>query len=367
MNLDPRAEAWATLQVSGISPRPLLSLLRAFGSPEAVLAATPSQRRGAVDAPAGRSLDPHPEPGTLRRTLAWLATPDASLVALDDADYPAALLETADPPPVFYCLGQRALLGRPALAIVGSRNATPQGCADAEAFAAALSGAGVTVVSGLALGIDTAAHRGALPHAGSSIAVVGTGLDRVYPARNQSLAHQLAARGALVSEFAPGTPPQKANFPRRNRVISGLARGVLVVEATLSSGSLITARFAAEQGREVFALPGSIHSPFSKGCHRLIRDGAKLVETAQDIFDELDLPGPILAPAPAAAPPGREGASPGSANARVLAALGPAPAAVEAIVAASGLDAAAVLAALTGLELAGRAAAVPGGLWQRLA
>ena len=184
-------------------------------------------------------------------------------------------------------MGRRELLAAPAFAIVGSRNATPQGCADAEAFAARAVGAGFTIVSGLALGIDAAAHRGGLAGAGSSIAVVGTGPDRVYPARNRALAHDLAARGLVVSEFALGTPPLKQNFPRRNRLVSGLSRGVLVVEATLSSGSLITARLAGEQGREVFALPGSIHSPFSKGGHKLIREGAKLVETAQDILDEL--------------------------------------------------------------------------------
>jgi len=290
MNVDARAEAWASLQLSGIAPRPLAELLRAFGSPEAVLSANPAQRRAAVTQPTAKAMGAAPDRERLARTLAWLALPDASLVAWDDPEYPGALLEIGDPPPVLYCLGRRDLLTRPALAIVGSRNATPQGCADAAAFAAALSATGLAIASGLALGIDAAAHRGALDHAGSSIAVVGTGLDRVYPARNRDLAHALAARGALISEFAPGTPPLPANFPRRNRLISGLARGVLVVEATLSSGALITARFAGEQGREVFALPGSIHSPFSKGCHKLIREGAKLVETAQDILDELRLP-----------------------------------------------------------------------------
>ena len=362
MNADPRAEAWASLQLSGIAPRPLADLLRAFGSPEAVLAASPAQRRAALTEPTtAGAMGTVPDRDRLARTLAWLAEPGASLVAWDDADYPRALLEIADPPPVFYCLGRRELLTRPALAIVGSRNATPQGCADAAAFAAALSAAGLTIASGLALGVDTAAHRGALEQAGSSIAVVGTGLDRVYPARNRDLAHALAARGALISEFAPGTPPLPANFPRRNRLISGLARGVLVVEATRSSGSLITARLAGEQGREVFALPGSIHSPFSKGCHRLIREGAKLVETAQDILDELRLP--LLVPTPGAV--ARDDASPDPVAAAVLAALGHAPADVDTIAARAGLAAAAVLAMLTTLELAGRVAPIPGGAWQR--
>jgi len=363
MNVDARAGAWVALQLSGIAPRPLAELLRAFGSPEAVLAAPPARRRAAVTTPGTKGLGAAPDPERLARTLAWLAEPSASLVAWDDPDYPRALLEIADPPPVFYCLGQRALLAGPALAIVGSRNATPQGCADAEAFAAALAAAGLTIVSGLALGIDAAAHRGALAHPGSSVAVVGTGLDRVYPARNRGLAHELAARGALISEFAPGTPPLPANFPRRNRLISGLARGVLVVEATLSSGSLITARLAGEQGREVFALPGSIHSPFSKGCHRLIRDGAKLVETAQDVLDELRLPGV----APAAATPRRDDVPQDATAAAVLAALGHAPADVDTLVVRSRLAAAAVIATLTTLELDGRVASLPGGFWQRMA
>jgi DNA processing protein len=363
MNVDARAEAWATLQLSGVAPRVLADLLRAFHTPEGVLAASAAQRRAVSAAPAARAIDIAPERERLAQALAWLALPDASLVAWDDRDYPPALLEIGDPPPVFYCLGRRDLLARPALAIVGSRNATPQGRSDAKAFAAALSAVGLTIVSGLALGIDAAAHRGALAHAGSSIAVVGTGLDRVYPARNRDLAHALAAGGALISEFAPGTPPLRANFPRRNRLISGLARGVLVIEATLSSGSLITARFAGEQGREVFALPGSIHSPFSKGCHKLIREGAKLVETAQDILDELRLPGA----APAAAAPVPGGSAQDDAAIAVLAALGHAPVDVDTLAARCGLGSAAVQASLTLLELDGRVAAAPGGTWQRIA
>jgi DNA processing protein len=364
MNVDARAEAWAALHLSGIGPRPLAELLRAFGSPQAVLAAKPGERRAALTTPlpATRAPGTAPERERLARTLAWLAQPDASLVAWDDPDYPRALLEIGDPPPVFYCLGRRDLLNRPALAVVGSRNATPQGCADASAFAAALAASGLTIVSGLALGIDAAAHRGALDQPGSTIAVVGTGLDRVYPARNRDLAHALAARGALISEFAPGTPPLRPNFPRRNRLISGLARGVLVVEATLSSGSLITARFAGEQGREVFALPGSIHSPFSKGCHKLIREGAKLVETAQDILDELRLP--LAAPAAGAVADGDGTQDPTAAA--VLAALGHAVADVDTLGVRCGLPAAVVMATLTALELDGRVAAIPGGNWQRI-
>jgi DNA processing protein len=277
MIVDGRVEAWVRLQFAGIAPRALVDLLRAFGDANGVLAATPAQRRCHVSANIVAQLDAAPEPLRFESALAWLREPGHELMAWDDPGYPRALLEIADPPPAFYFQGRRDLLAAPGFAIVGSRNATPQGCEDAEAFAAALSAAGFTIVSGLALGIDAAAHRGGLRHAGRSIAVIGTGPDRIYPARNRDLAHELVARGLVISEFAPGTPPLKQNFPQRNRLVSGLARGVLVVEATLDSGSLITARLAAEQGREVFALPGSIHSPFSKGGHRLIRDGAKLV------------------------------------------------------------------------------------------
>jgi len=362
VNVDARAEAWAWLHVSGVPPRPLSDLLRAFGSAERVLAATPAQRRRHVPASAAALLDAAPDAQRLAATLAWLSEPGHDLVAWDDPDYPPALLEISDPPPVFYCLGRRELLAAPAFAIVGSRNATPQGCADAEAFAAALSAAGFTIVSGLALGIDAAAHRGGLAHAGSSIAVVGTGLDRVYPAGNRALAHELAARGLVISEFAPGTPPLRQNFPRRNRLVSGLARGVLVVEATLSSGSLITARLAGEQGREVFALPGSIHSPFSKGGHKLIREGAKLVETAQDVLDELGVAAPPLSPPQT--PGTRE--EPDAARGAVMQALGFDPAGVDTLAARTGLCAAAVVATLTALELDRRVTALAGGLWQRV-
>jgi DNA processing protein len=363
MKVDARAKAWVTLEVSGIGPRPLADLLRVFGSPQAVIAASPAQRRKVVAAPAAKDLDAAPDARRLAAALAWLEAAEHDLVALDDPDYPPSLLEIGDPPPVFYCLGRRELLLRPALAIVGSRNATPQGVADAQAFAQALSSAGLTIVSGLALGIDAAAHRGALEGAGSSIAVTGTGLDRVYPAGNRDLAHEIAAHGLIVSEFSPGTPPLPQNFPRRNRVVSGLARGVLVIEATLSSGSLITARLAGEQGREVFALPGSIHSPFSKGCHKLLREGAKLVETAQDVLDELRLPH-AASVTPAATPAPIDDDLTDDERV-VIAALGHAPATVDALAARGGLPPEAVAAALLALELAGRVAAVPGGLWQR--
>ena len=361
MTVDPSVEAWVRLQLAGVAPRELVALLRAFGDARGILAASRGERRRHVAAEAAAKLDAAPDAQRLAAALGWLGEPGHELIAWDDPGYPHALLEIADPPPVLYFQGRRDLFAARGFAIVGSRNATPQGCEDAEAFAAALSAAGFTIVSGLAQGIDAAAHRGGLRHAGSSIAVIGTGPDRVYPARNRDLAHELAARGLVISEFAPGTPPLKQNFPQRNRLVSGLARGVLVVEATLDSGSLITARLAAEQGREVFALPGSIHSPFSKGGHRLIRDGAKLVETAQDILEELAFAAPAQAPIEASP---REIADP---DARaVAAALGHDPADVDALVARTGLAAHAVVAALTALELERIVANLPGGRWQRI-
>jgi DNA processing protein len=292
----------------------------------------------------------------LAETLAWLDQPGNSLLTLGDPDYPKPLLEIADPPALLYCKGRRDLLGRPGLGIVGSRNATPQGLRDAEAFALALSDAGLTIVSGLALGIDAAAHRGGLAGSGSSIAVVGTGLDRIYPARNKALAHRLAEQGLILSEFALGTPPLPGHFPSRNRLISGLARGVLVVEATTDSGSLITARVAAEQGREVFAIPGSIHSPLARGCHALLKQGAKLVESAADILDELAWQQRITPPAHLSAPLPDP----------VLDAMDGAPVTLDTLAQRSGLTLDALSAKLLTLELEGRIAPLPGGRYQKI-
>jgi len=353
-------EAWATLSLKALPHQALVALLRAFGNPSAILDASRAQLGAVVpEAIAARVQEPV-EPESLAATRAWLADPTHEIVAWDDTDYPHALLDLGYAPPVLFFVGRRELLNRPALAIVGSRNATAQGADNARAFAHALSQAGLTIVSGLAVGVDAAAHDGALGGRGSTLAVGGTGLDRVYPARNRELAHRIAEHGGLISEFPPGTPPREKNFPRRNRLISGLARGVLVVEAALSSGSLITARYAGEQGREVFAIPGSIHSPLSKGCHRLIRDGAKLVETAQDILEELGMGTPGAGVAKHAASPatGIEGT--------LLAALGGDSATVDTLVSRTGVTSDIVLAALTELELAGQIAAIPGGLWQRL-
>jgi len=366
MDVDARVEAWASLQlVSGLSTRALVALLKALGGPAEVRGASQATLSRWVPREVAVAIRQGPDPAQLQRTLAWLAEPGNSLVAWDDADYPAVLLAIADPPLAFYHVGRRELLGRPALAIVGSRNATPQGIDHAEAFAEALSAAGLTIVSGLAVGIDAAAHRGGLAGAGSSVAVLGTGLDRIYPTANRDLAERLSHAGGLMSEFPLGTPPLRENFPRRNRLISGLARGVLVVEAALNSGSLITARLAGEQGREVFAIPGSIDSPFSKGSHRLIRDGAKLVETAQDVLEELRLQAAVPA-VPRAHGDADVGAPVEGACGQVLAALGHDPVGIDALTTRTGLQTDAVAAALVELELAGRVASLPGGTYQRL-
>jgi DNA processing protein len=359
--LDDRVDAWVRLAQKALPQRALSELLRQFGDPRAVLAASRAQLAAHVASPVvERVLAPAP-PDRLQATRAWLADDAHGIVAWDDADYPRALLDLGSAPPVLFVVGRRELLNRPSLAIVGSRHATPQGIDNARAFAAALSAAGVTIVSGMALGIDAAAHRGALDGAGSTVAIGGTGLDRVYPARHRELAHAIAAHGALVSEFPPGTPPLKENFPRRNRLISGIARGVLVVEATLSSGSLITARLAGEQGRDVFAIPGSIHSPFSKGPHKLIREGAKLVETAQDVLEEMHL-------APPRAVQARWHEEPAApAHAALLAAMAHDPVDVDTLIERTGLPADTIAAALTELELADRIAALPGSRWQRVA
>jgi DNA processing protein len=248
--------------------------------------------------------------------------------------------------------------------MVGSRNPTPQGLANARQFALALAEGGLTIVSGLALGVDGAAHEGALECADTqhlpTVAVVGTGLDRVYPRQHQVLAHRIAQRGLLLSEFPLGTPPAAAHFPQRNRIIAGLSRGTLVVEAALQSGSLITARLATEQGREVFAIPGSIHAPQSRGCHALIKQGAKLVESAQDVLEEV-LPGTAAAAGTAAKQPG-----PAVPESALLAALGHEPLRLDALQGRTGLDTASLQAELMTLELEGHVARLPGGLFQRV-
>ncbi len=364
MPLDAELAAWVALtQVPGLGGEGLRRLLMAFGSPEQVFSASRlalvQHVKPVVAEAIARGAD-DTDNALLDTLAAWLAATGNGIVTLADADYPQALLNIPDPPPLLYTKGNRALLNRPALAVVGSRNATAQGIGHAENFSQAISAAGLCIVSGMAHGIDSAAHRGGLRECGSSIAVVGTGLDRVYPAVNHELAHALAIGGLLISEFPLGMPPLAANFPRRNRIISGLALGCLVVEASVQSGSLITARMALEQGREVFAIPGSIHSPQAKGCHSLIKQGAKLVESAQDVLDELEcyFPGGAIA-----ASPHRDDRP--LQEHPVLAHMGFDPQGMDALAERSGLTVEALSAILLQLELEGRVAALPGGLYQR--
>lgn len=460
-NIAPRVAlaAWLRLmQVSGLGNAARRALLKTFGLPEAIFAAGYTALAAGVGAEvAERILRAVPEEGfdalvTARTTgaatesaaardgenpdqailtaLAWAEQPDQHIVTLADKDYPASLLTMEDPPLVLYVRGRLDLLAQPMFAVVGSRNATAQGERDAEAFSAVLGQAGLTVVSGLALGIDAAAHRGGLSSPAGTVAIVGTGVDRLYPARNAALAREIIQHGAIVSEFPLGTPALASNFPRRNRIIAGLGLGCLVVEAAPKSGSLITARLAAEAGHDVFAIPGSIHSPLSRGCHQLIRQGAKLVESAQDILEELrwQNAAPVLnkgnfdKETPAAGerqkagtprvlsrdgskPAGRagetasgkvsgvkaasmaeKGALPPDAakplassavdaqnpdaashsEAQVLRVLGRAPCDLDTLAARSHLTPAALLAILLPLELIGRVAQLPGGLYQRL-
>jgi DNA processing protein len=343
--------------IGGITQRKLLA---AFGLPDAVFSASRASLRALIGDKATALLLDTGNEAAVAAAMAWAQQPGQHIVTLADPEYPRALLEIPDPPTLLYVLGRAELLNRVILSIVGSRSPTPQGVLNAEQFARALAEAGLTIASGMALGIDAAAHRGALAAQGDTIAFVGTGIDRVYPARNRDLAHEIGAKGVIVSEFPIGTPVIASNFPRRNRLISGIARGALIVEATVNSGSLITARLAAEQGREVFAIPGSIHSPQARGCHRLIKEGAKLVETAQDILEELRW----AAPAPSAekAPE----ADKAEADTEVLSLMGYDPCGMDELVSRSGLTADALSARLLHLELEGRIASLPGGRYQRL-
>ncbi len=374
---------WLRLSTTpGVGRGAARRLLAALGLPQAIFAQPPAAWRSCVTPAQAAALARPPETleALLEQTWAWLqdaGEPARRIVTLGDAAYPPALLATEDPPLLLYLLGAPQFVhaqGQPfapqrCLAMVGSRNPTAQGAQHARQFARALRDAGLTIVSGLALGVDAAAHEGALqasadPATPATIAVVGTGLDRVYPRANRELAQQIARHGLLVSEYPLGTPPLPANFPRRNRIISGLSQGTLVVEAALQSGSLITARLAAEQGREVFAIPGSIHAPQSRGCHALLRQGAKLVEAAEDVLEELQ-PGGAASPRPAsvAAP---EPAPATHRHQEVLQALGHDPLGLDALVARTGRDAATLQAWLLELELDGLVARLPGGLFQRL-
>ena len=280
---------WLTLnQIPGLGNTTFCQLLAKFGTPEGIFSAKLNQLREVVNDEIAQKISKGVAVDAITPTLKWLEKDNVHLVTLADSTYPQKLLEVSNPPALLFAIGNLHWLNHPTIAMVGSRSATPQGEKNAEDFAKSLCEQGLCVASGMALGIDGAAHRGALKANGATIAVVGTGLDIVYPARHRDLAHKIAERGLIVSEFSLGTPSKAQNFPRRNRLISGLSLGCLVVEANIESGSLITARLAAEQGREIFAIPGSIHSPVTKGCHQLIKQGAKLVESVQDILEEIN-------------------------------------------------------------------------------
>lgn len=372
-------KAWLRLALSpGVGNETARQLLAAFGSPQAIFEQDPAAWRqlGTEKLVKVLSEEPSGLAAQLQTTQEWLAAADdRRLVTLGDAGYPAELLHMADPPLMLYMLG--SLCHSPAtcpdglrtLAMVGSRNPTPQGEENARQFAQAFGHAGLCVVSGLALGIDGAAHDGALLGGGTTIAVVGTGLDRVYPKKHLELAHRIAQQGMIISEYPLGTPPLAPNFPRRNRIISGLSQGTLVVEAALKSGSLITARLAAEQGKEVFAIPGSIHSPQSRGCHALIKQGAKLVETAQDVLEELRIP---LAVTRNVQHDGTEDSAVGElcgneGESALLAALGFDATNLDALQARTGWATPQLQAQLLELELGGHIVRLPGGLFQRMA
>jgi DNA processing protein len=392
-------EGWLRLSLTpGVGNGTARKLLAAFGLPPDVFAqsqerllqlVSPAQAAALAEAPPGLA-------DLMARTLDWLQAgePDGTthrILTLGDAGYPEALLQTSDPPLLLHVLGPAGAtldFWTRAIAVVGSRNPSAQGLQNARAFGRAFGAAGITVVSGLALGIDGAAHEGALdalPDSAESaatarqpatVAVVGTGLDRVYPARHHALARRIARHGLILSEYLLGTPPLAQNFPQRNRLIAALSRGTLVVEAAPRSGSLITARLAAEQGREVFAIPGSIHAPQSRGCHALIREGAKLVETVADVLEELHFesaapPGVHAAAAAAPTDAGADARADAGAGAEpespLLRALGFDPVSIDVLCQRTGYSTAALQARLLELELDGQVARLPGGLFQRIA
>ncbi|MBL8472022.1 MAG: DNA-processing protein DprA [Rhodocyclaceae bacterium] len=359
---DSGLAAWIRLtHTPGIGAASQRALLARFGLPEQIFRARPADLAATIGEQRALALCAGRDAAAESEALAWAEQAGNAIITLADARYPPRLLETPDPPVLLYAKGRSELLAAPALAIVGARNATQQGCQDAAAFARAFAAGGLTVVSGLAQGVDAAAHGGALEAPASTVAVIGTGADRIYPPANAALARRIAEGGCIISELPLGTPARKENFPRRNRIIAGLALGVLVVEAAKTSGALITAKQAGEYGREVFALPGSIHSPLSKGCHALIRQGAKLVESARDVLEELRLPPPATPPADAA-----PDAPVASADDSLLAALGHGPVGMDELAGRSGLPAAQLLARLTELEMAGLVEQLPGGRLQRV-
>jgi DNA processing protein len=357
-----RAAAWCALvRAPGIGGQTLKRLLELAGTPEELLRRPPAQlgseQRAALRNPDRDGID---------ADMRWLEQPRNHLLALNDPAYPERLRALPNPPAVLFLHGDPELLGLPQLAIVGSRNPSTGGRRTAREFSADLAAAGLVITSGLASGIDAAAHQGALDVDGLTLAVTGTGLDRVYPAANRKLAHEVAGNGLLVSEFPTGTPPLPANFPRRNRIIAGLSLGTLVVEAAMHSGSLITARLATENGREVFAIPGSIHNPLARGCHALIRDGAKLVETAAHVLEELAplLPDTALASPAPSDQPADEGCTDPQHGA-LLEAMGYDPVTVDLLVQRTGFPAQEVSSMLLLLEMQGHVSSSAGGKFTR--
>ena len=378
--------AWLRLQLTpGVGNSTARRLLAAFGLPEQVFAQSISSLGHIASAAQCAALQSPPPDWAelLDTTWSWLQADTAHrrILALGDSAYPASLLNMEDPPLLLYAMGMPSAWESDGLAqsaprsvaVVGSRNPTAQGAANARQFAQALAQAGLTIVSGLALGVDGAAHEGALDGAQegqlATIAVVGTGLDRVYPRQHRDLAHRIAAHGIILSEYPLGTPPLAANFPRRNRIIAGLTQGTLVVEAALQSGSLITARLAIEQGKDVFAIPGSIHSTQAKGCHALIKQGAKLVECAQDVLEEWPSGYLSNVTIKTIADDAEDTRATGALHPEnaLLEALGFDPTSLDALQARTGLDTPTLQARLMELEIDGAVARLPGGLFQRLA
>ncbi len=387
--------AWLRLSAAdGIGSLTATKLLQKFGLPEQIFLQSAEALSAGLSAKQVKALlAPNPElPALIEATWSWLTDRSAAwrtVVSLADTDYPKALLQLPDPPVLLYITGSQAIYEHIAaketaddIAIVGSRNATPQGLANARNFACAFAQSGMHIVSGLALGIDGAAHEGALDAqrdfgsaAGSTVAVVGTGLDRVYPKRHHDLAHRIVQHGLIMSEFQIGTPPLAENFPRRNRIIAALTQGTLVVEAAIQSGSLITARQALDLGKDVFAIPGSIHSPQAKGCHHLIKQGAKLVESAQDVIEELpikpsmDLANAMISRAlhadsvPASSSKNLKNIQENP----LFEALGYDPISLDNLIDRTGIPAATLQVQLLELELLGEVARLPGGLFQRIA
>ncbi|MTI62947.1 DNA-processing protein DprA [Methylophaga sp.] len=354
---------WIALQrVPGLGPVTFTRLLEQYGSPAEILR-QPKQLTGVSE----KVMDGIRKPDwqQVEADMAWLDQDNRHLITYDDARYPPLLREISDPPMLLYVQGDASLLSQWQLAIVGSRSPSPSGRNTAYDFARYLATGGLTIASGLAAGIDGAAHKGALAAGGKTLAVVATGLDRVYPAQHRDLAHQIVEQGAMVSELPLGTSPRPELFPRRNRIISGLSLGTLIVEAALKSGSLITARMAMEQAREVFAIPGSIHNPLSRGCHQLIREGAKLVETADDILEELGALAGVNIPEAEIEEAGSSSHEKDGDYRILFEHLGFDPIPIDKLIENSGLTADAVSSMLLLLELEGEVASLPGGRYVR--